>query len=364
MLRQVVKTGLASAVHWSGAYRLLAGRRASGYPPLVIGYHRVVDRLPVDGERLLAPMAVSRATFLRHLEWLEKRFRFVSLDEAAERLAANQGFPEPAVAITFDDGYQDVYRNAFPILKRRGIPATVFVVTGFVGTMRSHTADRLFEALEQVYEQTPSPQQYLEDLFRRRRIRWAGADGWSSAARTPEQALELLLGALPQEQIYRLLESLEARTGQDKTPASRAIMTWNMLAEMQAAGVTIGSHTQSHPWLTNETPERVLEEAHASRRELEERMKIKVRHFAYPAGYFNRAIVRQVADSGYEFAYTACTHRDPDYPLLSIPRVLLWENSGRAALDRQSPAVLNCVVHSVFDRFSPCRRDHSRGAAT
>lgn len=329
--------------------------------PLVIGYHRVVDKLPVEGERLLAPMAVSRQTFLHHLEWLEKRFRLVSLDEAGERLAARRTFPEPVAAITFDDGYRDVYHNAFPILKRRRIPAAVFVVTALVGTARSHTFDRLHELLAQIYETQRFPQQRLADILGRCGIPFSGLDRLTDLAPSPSEALRVLLAGLPQQQIYRVLERLEARTGPGETPASRLVMTWEMLAEMQAAGITIGSHSRSHPWLTNEPEEHVREEAETSRRDLEERLRTKVLHFAYPAGCFNRATVRSIAAAGYKFAYTCCTHYDPDYPLLTIPRKLLWENSGQAALHVLSPAVLACVVHSVFDCFSPCRLDHAGG---
>lgn len=57
----------------------------------------------------------------------------VPLSAVVERLHQNQTLPAKAVAITFDDGYESVYRCGWPILAQRGFPATVFVVAGYCG---------------------------------------------------------------------------------------------------------------------------------------------------------------------------------------------------------------------------------------
>ena len=80
-----------------------------------------------------------------------------------------------------------------------------------------------------------------------------------------------------------------------------------MLAEMRDAGMTIGSHTKTHPFLTNESDQLVLQETEDSRRELERRLGVPVGCFAYPGGMFNTAVVRAVATAGYRYAFTNCT---------------------------------------------------------
>src|SRR5690606_32115478 len=49
--------------------------------------------------------------------------------------------------VTFDDGYRDVYRYAYPLLKRMGVPAIVYLPTAFIGTRRRFNHDRLFHLL-------------------------------------------------------------------------------------------------------------------------------------------------------------------------------------------------------------------------
>ena len=60
-------------------------------------------------------------------------FQTVSLNEIATCIREARPFPGKSVAITFDDGYQNLYREAFPVLKEFGFQATVFLVTGYSG---------------------------------------------------------------------------------------------------------------------------------------------------------------------------------------------------------------------------------------
>lgn len=72
--------------------------------------------------------------FRKQMEYLkERRITVLSMKELYEGLVGPDPLPEKCVVITFDDGFEGVYRNAFPILKEFGFPATVFVVTGSVG---------------------------------------------------------------------------------------------------------------------------------------------------------------------------------------------------------------------------------------
>ncbi len=57
--------------------------------------------------------------------------RVVSLDDAVA--AARQGDRSPRVVLTFDDGFRDVYENAWPLLRGRELPFTVYVASGCIG---------------------------------------------------------------------------------------------------------------------------------------------------------------------------------------------------------------------------------------
>lgn len=92
----------------------------------VISYHEIVD----PKEALIPAYAVSPTMFVRHIDWLRNNgFNFVNVDQI---IAANRGersLPPKAVLLTFDDGYQSVANNAWPMLRMLGIPSVHAVVT-------------------------------------------------------------------------------------------------------------------------------------------------------------------------------------------------------------------------------------------
>lgn len=359
MLRRFVKTAVVSTLHRTRADQLIRLVAGSKNMPLVLCYHRVVEDFGASAGISSQPMLISRQMLSRHLDWIGSRYRFISLDDLGSRLESGRKFDQPVAAITFDDGYGDAYNNAFPLLKRKGIPAAFFVATDVIGTSRVHVHDRLYLSLARAFSRWRSAPRDLAGLLAGLRIGLPDIGRMSNAARTPVVAVQILFEALPQAVVQRVIEALEAEVGIDGSALNELRpLSWEMLSEMYLAGMTIGSHTKTHPVLTNESRERVLDETVGARQKLERRLGIAPKHFAYPAGKFNVATTNAVAASGYQFAYIACSHRDPNYPLLTIPRTLLWEHSCADASGRFSAAMMSYCVHSIFNFVTRCRDNH------
>jgi peptidoglycan/xylan/chitin deacetylase (PgdA/CDA1 family) len=107
---------------------MIAPRPPAGGAAGILAYHRIAD--PVPG---VAPPTwnVTPARFRAQLEGLLARgFRPVPL----RTLLVPAPAPAHRFAITFDDGYENVFTAALPILRALSIPATVFVVTGQLGS--------------------------------------------------------------------------------------------------------------------------------------------------------------------------------------------------------------------------------------
>ncbi len=87
----------------------------------VLLYHHVDDSTPKS-------TSVSVETFIQHLELIESlELKVVPLTAITDKLKAGESIPDHWLAITFDDGYRNVYENAMPLLKERNWPFTVFV---------------------------------------------------------------------------------------------------------------------------------------------------------------------------------------------------------------------------------------------
>jgi peptidoglycan/xylan/chitin deacetylase (PgdA/CDA1 family) len=116
----IVKKSLVAA--WSAKNALI--RDPWRIP--VLGYHSVNSH-PNRGCDPLPP-----AVFEEHLEYLAEHHNLVRLEEVFHAVIRKQPLPPRSVAVTFDDGYLDTYEVVFPLLEKYRVPATVFVVTGFL----------------------------------------------------------------------------------------------------------------------------------------------------------------------------------------------------------------------------------------
>lgn len=95
---------------------------------------------------------------------------------------------------------------------------------------------------------------------------------------------------------------------------TKGFLTWDELKEMQAAGMTIGSHTESHPYLTRITdPKKLWAEVDGSKEILEQRLGAPVREFAYPFGLHNASTTADIEKAGYAVA------RSDSYGLMQSP---------------------------------------------
>jgi len=108
-------------------------------PPVLI-YHKI--DLPTSDVKIRGAYTAPKY-FEKQMSYLKKKgFVFHTASDLVKYFIDHGNFPEKGVALTFDDGWKDNYRNAFPILKKLGIKATIFLVPACVGkTTDMVTAD-------------------------------------------------------------------------------------------------------------------------------------------------------------------------------------------------------------------------------
>lgn len=102
-------------------------------PPPILMYHyvRAVDEA---GDPLGYNLSVTPDDFERQIAWLsEQGYHSVRMDMLARCLGGEVACPAKPIAITFDDGYEDAYTAALPVLQRHGMVATFYIISGLVG---------------------------------------------------------------------------------------------------------------------------------------------------------------------------------------------------------------------------------------
>ena len=354
-----LKTALAATISrahdWGFAAALARGRKR----PLVIGYHRVVDDFAAAARTGMPSMLTSTRMFEQHLDAIGRHFRFASLDDIGARILSGQPFDEPVAAVTFDDGYADVYEHAYPVLQRKGIPAAVFVVTDLVGQPFWQVHDKLYHLLAKAFATWDEPRRELCTLMGALGLPIAPIMQPREATRTPLLAVSAMLPELPMADLRRVMSGLEATVGNGCRDIPQTL-DWAGIETMHRGGITIGSHTKRHVSLPAESAATIASELEGSRQELEAHLGGPVTHFAYPGGQFTAPVIDAVAKAGYRFAYTACQHGHSQHAALTIDRLLLWEGSSVDADGCFSPAILNCQAQDLWPPSRRCDRVHGR----
>jgi peptidoglycan/xylan/chitin deacetylase (PgdA/CDA1 family) len=235
--------------------------------------------------------------FDQQLAWFARHYEVISLDRLARGLTGNgNAWPRKAVAITFDDGYKDNYRNAFPILKKYAVPATIFLTTGAIDTGELLWFDRVGYALWHTSEK----ELRLESVGHYP----LATPAEKAAART---RIVRQLKAMPEDAKQLTIETLIGKCGVTIPEGQgRSIMlSWDDVREMAAAGITFGAHGVTHSILTNVTGQQARWEIAQSKKEIEERIRKPVSAFSYPDGKFSPELIDMARDSGFACAVSS-----------------------------------------------------------
>lgn len=249
-------------------------------------------------------MYVSPETFRMHMQIIKSRFETVKLGEWVKKAREGQDLPEFACAVTFDDGWCDNYDYAYPLLKEYAVPATIFVVSGFIGTRYSFWPNRLMKLINDAPREVRI--KLLESLAD------GGVDFFlpeTGGAFNQTQLDELVEAckAMPEDELLERLHELEPV----KREAGRAdrvdMMDWNQLRDMQAGGlVDIGSHTCRHRRLVGGLDAGLMRmEIESSKAAIREKLQAAVEGFCYPNGDYTPEAVECVRR---DYAF-ACTTR-------------------------------------------------------
>jgi peptidoglycan/xylan/chitin deacetylase (PgdA/CDA1 family) len=292
-------------------------------PPLItLVYHRVTD-LPSDPEML----AVTPANFRRQMEFLKEQFPILRFEEEWS------GLKEPAIVVTFDDGYADNLLEALPILEEVGVPATFFVSTGRIGTDKEFWWHQLEGILLRDGE-FPSRFQLKDPRFGRI---W---DTDSFAQRKELYAsVNLLMLKIDPDRQEDWLDQLRKWAGSDYGEGSvHCSMTEEELRKLAASPwATIGAHTVTHSALSALSEAQQRQEIFTSKHDLEKIIGREITAFSYPFGRkceYDQTSVRLCREAGFTRVaanFPGQVHRWTDP--LQLPRHLVrnWDSETFAA---------------------------------
>jgi peptidoglycan/xylan/chitin deacetylase (PgdA/CDA1 family) len=272
----IVSAGIARA------WRAVARRGV----PLIVYFHEIAPKTGPEAVLMHRSLSVDPPLFRWVMSRLAQRFCFATLDQVVDSRDPR------LVAVTFDDGYRGVYQHALPILKEFKAPATVFLVTGHIGTDRLLWWDRLLLQARKAQECGPEAAQRLGALEPRilQRDGRISGEGLLHAFKN--------MSDRQKNEVSRVLNEL---AGPLASPPEQRFLSEQEIREMSAAGIQFGAHTRTHPLLRWLDDAALVDELGGSKADVGRLTGSEDVWFAYPDGVFGdreMAVVRQVGFRG------------------------------------------------------------------
>ena len=270
-------------------------------------------------------MYVSPETLDLHLTELKRHFELVHLDDWLRRAKEGKALPRLACALTFDDGWRDNYDFASPVLVKHQAPATIFLVSSYIGTAQRFWPNRLMDLIR---AESVSPGSIVFPPELRRLVDPVLARARECGVIDAETMDPIVQRALRfNEQEIRLL--VEATHGHSQLgDSARDTLNRAEILELAASGlVRFGSHTSTHFRLDTSASKEILEaEIAKSRVVLQEICGQSIDLFCYPNGVTCDSAI-SLARRNYLGAVTTVTgwHQIGSYPHL-IPRIAVHDD--------------------------------------
>jgi peptidoglycan/xylan/chitin deacetylase (PgdA/CDA1 family) len=342
-VKKLLKRAWAGAWHRShllGAHARLRDALPGGNRCAILMFHRVVPRQSRERVHSLAEIVVFADTFERQMRFLAERCRVIPLRELVDALRDKRPPPAGSVVITFDDGWEDNYLHAFPVLQRHGLPATIFLTAGFVDTERLFWQESVLLLAGALRSAPQSLAQCLRDSGLADLCPLADALTRGDAAAARLALIKRLKAAGPAA-VALLTARLEAACGGRRAPSrDHSFLSWRQIEAMQGPLVGYGCHGFSHRPLGACDEATALEELRSSKAVLEERLRAPVDTLAYPGGSYSRTTVELSMRLGFAAGLTVeegltSTRSDP----YRLRRINVHEGRFAGADGRFSPAL-------------------------
>jgi peptidoglycan/xylan/chitin deacetylase (PgdA/CDA1 family) len=267
----------------------------------VLNYHRI-NRVPPDFQFDADVVSASPELFDREVQFCRSHFDVISFADLGDVICGAARLPKRPLMITFDDGYEDNYSHAYPILKRHGLKGMFFLAADYIGTGRLFWWDQVAFAFKSCH--LPSVNIQVADTRREFDVSTVAAQ------RTSIAVMLRLLKTVTNAERLRVLDEIATTTHLTESLAAvpRQAMTWAEAREMAQNGMEIGSHTRSHPILSQVVDADALaDEIVGSKAIIEREVASPVSVFSYPVGgrqTITDTVKEVVRRAGYKFAVT------------------------------------------------------------
>lgn len=271
-------------------FRLISRNKA-----IILLYHGVVKN-PIKGPiRNSAYSHIDVHNFRHHMQYLKEKYNIITLEHLCEIINSAGKIPDYAIVITFDDGYRNIFENAYPVLCNYSITSSVFLTSRLVNNDDWLWVDKL---------------EYMVDIAMVESVDILGKSFRLLSKLAKRIFLNFMrhkLKRMNEEKrnkvIQELIKKLNVTIPEHPSEEYR-LMNYSEVSQMDNGLVAFGVHTPEHTILTLENPEKARRLILESKQEISAQLKRDVDLFAYPNGSYNDQIKEILKECGFKCGLT------------------------------------------------------------
>jgi len=337
---RTIKFFISHFLYYSGLLYFLRKLFQQDKSVKILTYHRVNDN-----EFNPLGMSVTVDNFEKQIRFISKKYNVISLKQAVTFLKGEGSIPKNPIVITFDDGYEDNYINAYPILRKYNVPATIFLTVEAIEQKHQVWLD----VIEKAFVRT-----ILQDVdLRRFKLRHYKLD----SSKNKESALKETVAyakRLSHDEINDFINEIIKSLAVDGTEINNtfSMLRWDEIISMSNDSISFGSHGMTHTILNKLSLKEAESEIAQSKAIMKERANIDTDTFAYPNGRsqdYNSDIIRLLKKHGYSASCSlieGSNRRATDR--FSLRRLCVNEGSSIGIGNLFSKEIFAAIVSGVF----------------
>ncbi len=324
-IKYSIKFLLASILFYSGflrLYKILFFKNKA----IILMYHRILGNSEHNHSYSHDGIIVNTNSFKKQIKFLSQNFNILTIDNFSTHIKENKPFDGTSCLITFDDGWHDNYKNAFPILKLYNTAAHIFLPVHFISNTDNFWQEKLNRYMSHICHNPNLFSDFINNHHLQEFILLEKTEIKISIRNYISK-----LKACSPEEIKHLLEQYETEMVAKNcmAPANEidTYLNWPLIRKMQEDSISFGSHAISHHMLTKLDKHQLEHELYESRRIIESQIGKTVNSIAYPNGNHDKIVCSASKQAGYELGFTtkhgyATASTDP----LRIPRINIHED--------------------------------------
>ena len=292
-----MKTICFKILYYLGILDLL--RFLNRHNVVILLYHGVSKNIINNQVRNSKYLHIDLDNFKQHIQYLKKKYHIIPLQDICDIIQSGEKIPAYTAVITFDDGYRNVFDNAFPVLRDYAVAVSMFLTDKLilkdnwlwldkVRYMIDVTSVESVDIFEQIHSLKNGHLKIRFLDFIGNKLKEVRAEARNKIMEELRFKLKVDIPEHPCEE-YRLMSFEQARQ-----------MQYSKL-------ISFGSHTPEHTILTLEDPEQASRLILESKREVSEQLQREVDLFSYPNGSYNNRIKEMLKGSGFRCGLTTNT---------------------------------------------------------